>query len=74
MARTDVAVHEWTHAYTEYTQALVYQYQSGALNEAYSDIVAEGLQNILGIPILYAVRTDINDCVSITGSGTKRYS
>ena len=32
----DVIIHEWTHAYTEYTDGLVYFEQSGALNEAYS--------------------------------------
>lgn len=37
----DVVSHEWSHAYTEYTHGLVYQYQSGALNESYSDIFGE---------------------------------
>jgi len=37
----DVVSHEWSHAYTEYTHGLVYQYQSGALNEGYSDIFGE---------------------------------
>ena len=37
----DVVAHEWGHAYTEYTSGLIYQWQSGALNEAYSDIWGE---------------------------------
>jgi len=37
----DVVAHEWGHAYTEYTDGLIYQWQSGALNEAYSDIWGE---------------------------------
>ena len=37
----DVVSHEWGHAYTEYTHNLVYAYQSGALNEAYSDFWGE---------------------------------
>ncbi len=37
----DVVAHEWGHAYTEYTNGLIYQWQSGALNEAYSDIWGE---------------------------------
>ncbi len=37
----DVVSHEWGHAYTEYTHGLVYAYQSGALNESYSDIFGE---------------------------------
>ncbi|WP_428313175.1 M4 family metallopeptidase [Hydrocarboniphaga sp.] len=37
----DVVSHEWSHAYTEYTHGLIYQGQSGALNESYSDIFGE---------------------------------
>lgn len=50
----DVVSHEWSHAYTEFTHGLVYQYQSGALNEAYSDIFGEvydlvnGREGLLG--------------------------
>lgn len=36
----DVVVHELTHAVTQYEANLVYQGESGALNEAYSDIMA----------------------------------
>lgn len=34
----DVVGHEITHAVTEHTAALVYNYESGALNESFSDI------------------------------------
>ncbi|GAA5134774.1 hypothetical protein GCM10023339_71770 [Alloalcanivorax gelatiniphagus] len=37
----DTVAHEWAHAYTEYTSGLIYQWQSGAMNEAYSDIWGE---------------------------------
>jgi Zn-dependent metalloprotease len=37
----DVVAHEWGHAYTQYTHDLIYQWQSGALNESYSDIWGE---------------------------------
>jgi len=37
----DTLAHEWGHAYTEYTSNLIYQWQSGALNESYSDIWGE---------------------------------
>ena len=33
MTSDDVTGHEWTHAYTEYTDNLIYQWQPGALNE-----------------------------------------
>lgn len=35
----DVSVHELTHAVTTYTSNLIYQNESGALNEAFSDII-----------------------------------
>ena len=44
----DVVAHEWGHAYTEYTHGLIYQYQSGALNESYSDIWGETVDLING--------------------------
>ena len=40
-AADDVVAHEWGHAYTEYTSNLVYAWQSGAINESYSDIWGE---------------------------------
>lgn len=42
----DVVVHEWTHAYTQETSGLIYQWQSGALNESYSDIFGETVDQI----------------------------
>jgi Zn-dependent metalloprotease len=44
----DVVAHEWGHAYTEYTSGLIYQWQSGALNESYSDVWGETLDLING--------------------------
>ena len=45
----DVVSHEWSHAYTEYTHGLIYQYQSGALNESYSDIFGEAYDLVNGL-------------------------
>ena len=42
----DITAHEWTHAYTQYTSRLVYAFQPGALNEAYSDIFGETVDRI----------------------------
>ena len=42
----DVIVHEWTHAYTQETSGLIYSYQSGALNESYSDVFGETVDQI----------------------------
>jgi Zn-dependent metalloprotease len=44
----DVVAHEWTHAYTDATHDLIYQWQPGALNEAYSDIFGELVDQING--------------------------
>ena len=44
----DVTGHEWTHAYTQYTHGLIYAWQPGALNEAYSDIYGETIDQING--------------------------
>ena len=44
----DVVVHEWAHAYTEFTHNLIYQWQPGALNESYSDIWGEVADRING--------------------------
>lgn len=45
----DVVSHEWSHAYTQFTHGLIYAYQSGALNEAYSDIFGEGVDLLNGV-------------------------
>jgi Zn-dependent metalloprotease len=44
----DVVAHEWTHAYTDYTHNLIYRWQPGALNEAYSDIFGEVVDELNG--------------------------
>jgi hypothetical protein len=43
----DVLAHEFSHAVTEHTAALVYQGQSGALNESVSDVFAACLKQQL---------------------------
>ena len=56
----DVTGHEWGHAYTEYTDDLIYQWQPGALNESYSDVIGETVDLINGRDDLVAPdgRTD----------------
>lgn len=44
----DVVAHEWGHAYTEYTNGLIYAWQSGAMNESYSDIWGETVDQLNG--------------------------
>jgi thermolysin len=40
----DVVAHELTHAVTEFSSGLIYQGESGALNEAFSDIMGAGAE------------------------------
>ncbi|MCB0685406.1 MAG: M4 family metallopeptidase [Saprospiraceae bacterium] len=47
-ASDDVVAHEWGHAYTDYTNNLIYAWQSGALNESYSDIWGETVDILNG--------------------------
>jgi Zn-dependent metalloprotease len=39
----DVIAHEWEHGYTAYSSGYNYEFQSGAMNEAMSDIFGEAL-------------------------------
>ncbi len=43
-AGIDVVAHELTHGVTDYSSRLIYQNESGALNEAFSDIIATGVE------------------------------
>jgi thermolysin len=43
-AGLDVLAHEYTHGVTDYTSGLVYRNESGALNEAFSDIMSAAVE------------------------------
>ncbi|MCB0446908.1 MAG: M4 family metallopeptidase [Gelidibacter sp.] len=62
-ASDDVIAHEWGHAYTEYNSGLIYAFQSGAINESYSDIWGETidiLNNYEDSGENLAIRTNAN--------------
>lgn len=40
----DVVAHEFTHGVTDFTSDLIYQYESGALNEAFSDMMGNSAE------------------------------
>jgi bacillolysin len=40
----DVVAHEWTHGVTDFTSNLIYRDEPGALNEAFSDIMAAAME------------------------------
>jgi hypothetical protein len=56
-ATDDVVAHEWVHGYTQETHGLVYAWQSGALNESYSDVFGEV------VDLLYDSGTDFPSTV-----------
>ena len=68
----DIVTHEWGHAYTDFTHNLIYQWQPGALNEAYSDMWGESvdLLNGSGTDSPGGLRTD-GTC-SDFGNGTAK--
>ncbi|WP_222167332.1 M4 family metallopeptidase [Edaphocola aurantiacus] len=47
LATKDIVGHEFTHAVTQYTAGLVYQNESGALNESFSDIFGYEVERYL---------------------------
>lgn len=48
MAADDVVAHEITHGVTQYASNLIYAYQSGAINESFSDIWGEFIDQTNG--------------------------
>ncbi|RMH87340.1 MAG: T9SS C-terminal target domain-containing protein [Calditrichaeota bacterium] len=66
----DVVGHEITHGVTEHSANLVYSYESGALNESFSDIFGEAIEN-------YATGSNdwlIGDDIDIQGNGIRNMS
>ena len=65
----DVVGHELTHGVTEYTSGLLYYYQSGAINESFSDMWGEliDLTNGKGVDTA-AVRWKIGEEVPVIGA------
>lgn len=55
----DVVAHELTHAVTEYSAGLVYQNESGAINEAVSDIMGTVAEYSVGSNFDWLVGEDI---------------
>jgi len=49
MAADDVVGHEITHGVTQYTSNLIYSYQSGAINESFSDVWGEFIDQTNGL-------------------------
>jgi len=68
----DTVAHEWAHAYTEYTSGLIYAWQPGALNEAYSDIWGETVDFLNGRGLDSPNTTRSAGSCSLFGSGSPK--
>ncbi|WP_025764231.1 M4 family metallopeptidase [Dyadobacter tibetensis] len=66
-AADDAVAHEWGHAYTQYTSGLIYSWQSGAINESFSDIWGETIDQING----YFDENESNAARTACGSSSK---
>lgn len=64
----DIVGHEIVHGVTEYSANLIYQRESGALNESFSDIFGEAIENYATGSNNWQMGTDIG----IGGSGAIR--
>ncbi|MCE6988254.1 M4 family metallopeptidase [Dyadobacter sp. CY323] len=65
-ATDDIVAHEWAHAYTEHTSGLIYAWQAGALNESYSDIWGETVDQLNGYFDAGENNAQRNGCASST--------
>lgn len=69
----DVVAHELSHAVTEYTAGLIYQNESGAINEAISDIFGTVAEYSVGSNFDWLVGEDIYT-PGIAGDGLRSMS
>ena len=56
----DVVGHEWTHAYIQFTSNLIYQDESGALSESFSDQMGTSIE-------FYADEALTSNCTQVSG-------
>ncbi|OGY86388.1 MAG: hypothetical protein A2233_00525 [Candidatus Kerfeldbacteria bacterium RIFOXYA2_FULL_38_24] len=67
LATLDITAHEMAHGVTHYAGGLVYAGESGAMNEAYSDIFAANVE-------YYAQQQGLNDDANIWWMGEDAYT
>ena len=68
----DVVAHELTHGVTQYTSRLVYQQESGALNESFSDMMGTSAEFFFQAPGSGPMRADYLLAEDITSPGAVR--
>jgi Zn-dependent metalloprotease len=57
---TDIVAHEFTHGVTEYAAGLIYSNESGAANEAFSDIFGTAVEFYVGIQPDYMIGENVS--------------
>ena len=62
-ASADVVGHEYTHGVTQFTAGLIYDNQSGGLNESFSDIFGTRVEFFWGVNPDYLLAEDINGAI-----------
>jgi bacillolysin len=71
----DVVAHELTHGVTQFSSNLIYAGESGALNEAFSDIMSAGVQFYYNYPSAnYVVGDDVVTPVNAAPGGIRSLS
>jgi len=69
----DVVAHEFTHGVTQYESNLFYYYQSGAINESFSDLWGEYYDQTNGLGTdTAAVKWKISEDIRASGTGAIR--
>lgn len=65
-----MVAHEITHGITYYTSYLIYENESGALNEGMSDVFAAVVERIKGKKRIASVWTNGED-ITLSGAGVR---
>ncbi len=68
-AALDVVSHEYSHGVTDYSSRLIYRNESGALNEAFSDIMATGVEFYFQEPGSGPLRADYLHAEDVSPGG-----
>jgi hypothetical protein len=66
----DVTAHEITHGVTYYTSSLIYENDSGAINEAMSDIIGATVERIMGNKSIRNVWI-MGEDITLSGTGVR---
>jgi Zn-dependent metalloprotease len=69
----DIIAHEYQHGITQYRSNLVYEGESGALNESYSDIFGEAVERYIRGTCNFKLGDELTDTASDGTANNSRY-